>query len=177
MDYMDSDRHSKGTPFALTMAKTECTWGQYFKSQLPDFFDYGGYGGLVYTRSLSRDFLCPERPDHGEIAACESVLWIVLGIISRRLVWILLFLYIRIAQQKSSFQCYIPFTLTNKPGPCQLPLQLNPYKIWAFKILTYVGTKLQSGIAFWLSLKFPFKSPLALIGISFPFPAFQRHYI
>lgn len=152
----DGDRHSKGTPFALIMAKTVSTWGQYFKSQLPDFLDYGRYGGLVYTRSSSRDFLCPELSDHGEIAACESVLWIVLGIISGSLVWILLFLYLIIAQQKSSFQCKIPFTLTNKPGPCQLPLKLNPYKIWALKIFTYVGTKIQPGIAFQLYLNFFF---------------------
>lgn len=59
--------------------------GPIFKSWLPDFLDYEGYGGQVYTRSSSRDFLCPEVPAHGEIAACESVLWIVLGIISGRL--------------------------------------------------------------------------------------------
>lgn len=27
----DGDRHGKGTPFALLMAKTVCTWDQYFK--------------------------------------------------------------------------------------------------------------------------------------------------
>lgn len=31
MDYVDGDRHSKGIPFALTMAKTVCTWANILR--------------------------------------------------------------------------------------------------------------------------------------------------
>lgn len=91
-----------------------------------------------------------------EIAICESVQWIVLGIVSEGKCW---------SPLDSNFLYLISFILTSKTGPCHLPLNLHRHKIY-----TCVRSESRSGIVFrWYFIQIlPFPSPLLLFGNPLP---------